>query len=207
MSKEENKIVAYIYQVRSQVEALGDVASFAFACACLERLFPVYERAAAGKSWDRSHDLRVALNHIWDLLDGTLNFPSALDRKKCKEARLEEGITDNEMTVASFVASSFYTFARGIRRYNLHVSSTRAQSNIDFLCFFLDNLLGCRNSTNEDDKVVFSHELMQQEIKRQQEDLVFVSSVPEVTDEMVHQLRDLRKGQCLIGDYWVSQWK
>jgi hypothetical protein len=186
---------------RKTIEAaLGKVSAqhaFAFAAACAERLWPVYERAAEGKPWAMQAVLRSSLDAVWDWLMGQRERPRLAEQ--CERAVFDANSDAEEDNGAFQAANSVYGLAAIVEQDQPHYSAQSAVSNLDLLDAFLYDLLDLTVSP-ENDLIVDGHELMQREMQRQLADLSLLSQL--VGPDLVQTLRDRARGQSVLGDYW-----
>src|SRR5262245_28617391 len=186
---------------RKRVEdALGKVSSphaFAFAAACAERLWPVYERAADGEPWAMQDDLRSSLDAIWDWLMGRRERPRLAEQ--CERAVFDANSDAEEDSAAFQAANSLYGLAAMVEEDQPQYSAQSAVSNLDLLDAFLYDLLDLPASA-ESDLLVDGHELMQREMQRQLADLSLLSQP--FGPELVQTLRDRAQRESVLGDYW-----
>lgn len=61
-------VLSHLRTVEARVKSLSPQHALAFGLACVERLLPLYSRAAMGQPWGRAEVLRSAVDEAWSAL-------------------------------------------------------------------------------------------------------------------------------------------
>jgi hypothetical protein len=190
-------LLAHYEKVEKTVENLDPKKAFAFGAACAERQWPVYVKASEGKPWEKQSDLRKALDDIWSWLLGSGNRPQG-NSQRCENAVLDA--VNNVENAARMVAGSFYSLAYGVENDKPSVCAQVAVNGLDLIESFVYEILNLR-VTSENDLRVDQHELIKNEMRRQQDDLKLVVSDP-MSPALVRELRARSLGESILQNYW-----
>lgn len=189
----------HILKVQKDLEDMSNENVFIFATACIERQWPVYQRASQGQRWDQSGLLRGSLDMIWGWLCQLRIRPASLARE-CETAVLEDVDTDEE-GAAFHVSNSIYALASIVESNQPQHGYQAAQSNLDLIDAFLYERLSLAVS-DANDALVDAHELMKNEMEMQCHDLVDLNQP--YSPSLAAALRGRSTGHSLLGGYWYS---
>ena len=192
-------LLVHYEKVEKTVENLDPKKAFAFGAACAERQWPVYVKASEGKPWEKQSDLRKALDDIWNWLLGSGNRPQG-NWQRCENAVLD-AVNDVE-NAARMVAGSFFSLAYGVENDKPSGCVQVAVNGLDLLDSFVYDLLKLPVNS-ENDLLVDKHELMRDEMQRQQDDLKLVASDP-MSPAVVRELRARSVGRSILQNYWYQ---
>src|SRR6516162_494496 len=92
-------LLVFLDRVKRTLQSMDARRAFAFAAACTERQWPVYQRASAGKPWERQAILRRSLDTIWRWLAGTVSDTPSL-AQQCESAVCDDDPIRDEDTGA-----------------------------------------------------------------------------------------------------------
>jgi hypothetical protein len=146
--------------------------------------------------------LRQALDSTWGWLLQTRDRPRGLFQR-CEGVLLineEEGAA---MAAAHNVAGSILSIAYGLDRDKPDECSQVAVIGLDIVIAFAYDLLGLR-VTSKNGLLVARHELVRNEIRRQEDDLFLVLKAAP-TPAVVRELRARSQGVSVLGDYWYGE--
>jgi hypothetical protein len=192
-------LLAHMETVEAAVESLDPKKAYAFGAACAERQWPVYVKASEGKPWEMQSDLRMALDDIWSWLLGSGNRPQG-NWQRCENAVLD-AVNDVE-NAARTVAGSFYGLAYGVENDKLRECAQVAVNGLDLIDSFVYDILNLP-VTSENDLLVDQHELIRNEMRRQEDDLKLVVSKP-MSPAVIRELRARSLGRSILQDYWYK---
>ena len=193
-------LLAHMETVEATVESLDPKKAYAFGAACAERQWPVYVKASEGKPWEMQSDLRMALDDIWRWLLGSGNRPQGIFQR-IESAIFEDAVKDFEIA-ARMVAGSFVSLAYGVENDKLSECAQVAVYGLDLIESFVYDILNLP-LTSENDLLVDQHELIRNEMRRQQDDLKFVVSEP-MSPEVIRELRARSLGESILQNYWFQ---
>jgi hypothetical protein len=180
---------------------MDTLQAFVFAASCAERQWPIYDGASQGRKWAQLAVLRGTLDAIWEWLLPKRQRPRGY-AIQCNRAILEE-IEDDAANAASEVATSFCGLASIVEQNEPRHCIQAAKSNLSMIDAFLYELLGLPIS-RENDLRIDSHDLMRNEMARQDADLALLSrGIP--MPAVVAEIRDRSRGQSLFGQYWYPE--
>ena len=193
---------AYSDHLETLITTLQQVPSshaFAFGAACVERIWPIYERASQGKVWSSQPLLRETVNRVWSWLLGDGPRPEGF-AAHC-EGKIDFEITSDAASAASEVAKACYGLARVVERQEPHQVYPLAEINLSLLGSYIYMALGLQPST-ENYQVVYAHPLMHAEVSRQLQDLSTLQQPS--SRSLVLNLRATSDGQSVLGSHWYA---
>jgi len=193
-------LLAHIETVEKTIENLDQKKAFAFGAACTEHQWPVYVKASEGMPWEMQSDLRKALDDIWRWLLGSGNRPQGIFQR-IESAIFEDAVKDFEIA-ARMVAGSFVSLAYGVENDKLSQCAQVAVYGLDLIESFVYDILNLP-VTSENDLLVDQHELIRNEMRRQQDDLKFVVSEP-MSPAVIRELRARSLGESILQNYWFQ---
>lgn len=196
----EMNYLKHLSQIEAELPSLNATQVFAFAAACSERQWPVYERASLHRRWSRADALRRALDEVWRWLMLERRRPQGF-AAQCEAAILEK-IEDDDANAASRIATSFFGLLKGIETDRQDVCAQVADWNLSFIEDFVYELLDLPVNAKSD-SLVERHDLMQAELVRQREDLAVLRRghpLPVV----IEQVRVRSHGVSILGAYWFT---
>jgi hypothetical protein len=188
-------------RLRQALEKMDASQAFVFAAACAERQWPIYDRASQGKAWSRAELLRRTLDAVWDWLLRRRGKPQGLARQ-CEAAILED-IEEDSDQAASNAANVIYGLAAIVESGRKDHVLYAARENLSFIEAFVSELMGVIPSP-ENVPSIEAHELMQEEIRRQQDDLRVVSGSA-LLPGAIEGLRSRSIGVSILGEYWYGE--
>jgi hypothetical protein len=180
---------------------LNMMQAFAIGSACAERQWPVYARASEGKPWGKQIILRSALDDIWDWLLDIHNRPQGI-WKPCEEAILEE-IEDDAASAAREVAGSFLSLSYAVENNSLGDCFQVLCNGLNIVEAFVYEELLELPTTTENDLFVDENELLQREVRYQNEDLALILGADSLS-LIVCDLLERSKGQSILGEHWYQ---
>jgi hypothetical protein len=190
----------HLDDVKRGLTTLESSQAFGFGAACVEREWPIYERAAQARSWSQAQALRRTLDEIWAWLLRQRGRPRGLARV-CEGAILVE-IEDDTANAASEVATSFFALASIIEDDQKDQVLYAAKANLSFIEAYVSEMLDIV-PTPENAAKIDSHELMQAEMGRQREDLdVLARATP--LPSVIEQVRARSQGVSILDSYWFA---
>jgi hypothetical protein len=190
-------LLTHFDRVKRTVATLSPASAFAFGAACAERQWGVYERASAGRPWERREVLRPNLDAIWSWLEGGEAEP-LVSASACEDAIHEAG-DDVADDLGFHVANSYFGLVALVEEDDPGHVYLMAQSNLNLLDAFLHEVAGLAVSP-ESARAVYDHQLVQAEMRHQLDDLALLA-VP-ATPALVEQVRRKAEGVSLLGDWW-----
>ncbi len=193
-------VLIHMKKVKDVLRKVSPLHCFTFAAACAERQWPVYNRASEGKAWERQAVLRSSLDAIWNWLLGKAERPRLAEQ--CESAVIDADPLKDEDTAAFYVANSFFGLAAIVEKDQPNHCHGSADNNLNDLDAFIYELLGLA-VTPENDCIVDNHELMQNEVKRQLDDLNSLNAP--LSPALVEGLRARSMRQSILNDYWYNE--
>jgi hypothetical protein len=172
-------------------------SAFAFGSACVERFWPIYQRASAGKSWNRQTVFRENLDAVWSFVRDQV--PLSEDAERSSEAAILEEDVSSSAWAARDAMVSLFCLIQIIRRQKPGDCRHVAKENLSFLDAFLYKLTGLK-ICKSNDLVIDNHELMQTEIARQTSDLELLRQP--LTPDLLQDVRNRSAGKSILGEYW-----
>jgi hypothetical protein len=125
-------LVAHLNEVRAEVHALPREEAVAFGLVCLERMLPVYARAAEGQAWNGTGLLRAALDEAWKHLLEATPLAEGLG-SRCEQASPpdEAEVDGLRRALAHTIANAFADFMDAIEEGDFQYASFAADRAID----------------------------------------------------------------------------
>ena len=187
--------------VQKRLRALDETRALAFVALCVERQFRVYVKAAEGKAWSRTRELRAFLDSVWNWLEGAGERPpTAADGIPINEEEIE----DDADSAATEVAISVYGLAGCIETGELEGCLSVCENGLTLLQSFLFERLGL-DVTPKNEMIVDEHELMQREFKIQLDDLEALRDAnAESLPITLEALRSAQSIRSILGSYWFN---
>lgn len=176
----------------AQLAALDQRGQLAFGALCAERLLPNYAVFNRETGWGDVALLRRALDTIWAVLDG-----AALDHGAAAalsdEVELAVPDSDDFDTLysaaaqdACFAVCSLYDFVLAPELAHIADVARFATDSIDLYVQVSEQMPTIRP---EDEHLISNHPLMQQELRRQAEDVAALATVGQSGQARLLQLR------------------
>lgn len=180
------RVTQHMKDVERAVNGMGANSAFAFALACTERQWPVFQRATENVPWlvewraILRQELDVAWKHV--LSDTLLQFGDSLARFRELLLSWIAGPMEVEETdgfssaLAQTIANSIVNVLEGLHKGNLASTRFPADRNLDLLDVLLDEH-GVRleelkeDSGHDSAEIAAVRELIEQEIQQQNRDL------------------------------------
>ncbi len=161
-----NNQLKYLEQ---KIVSLEQQKAIIFAASCCQRQVPVYKKSSAGKDWSNIALVEKVIEHAWEYLLQNKGIPDNLnDELNVALPSQPYGNIDNaSVNCISSLEMLVEMIIRNMSGYALDISN----SSLDIL----DTLLYCNMNlqvTPENDIIVYSNELIQQEISRQNNDIL-----------------------------------
>lgn len=186
--------------LRRESQSLSQADLLVFSLACCERQFPVYCRAALGNAWDQSEVLRHALDYAWGVIrvDPGMKFNQLLV-EKCIDAAPNDPEVAQDLAAAEIAYSISNVISFGLAgdvEYVMAVSETSFNS-IDALIYSNSGLEV--NSVGDVD--VDTHEIMQEEIRCQKNDLSDIIRAGDFFDKS-RLLYGRNVGKSMFNEMW-----
>lgn len=186
--------IEYLDLVEEIVKKLPRKQAFAFAFACVERQWSVYERASIDKPWSGA-GLRSSIDQAWQQLIEGQKMPGYLVERCRRSIPHADDLTDSEAAAAHLISHSAIDLLSALQGKVSSYCHLPARRNIDLLEMLFDDL----PETDRDNV----EPLLNNEVKKQRDDLVTmrVSSNP----EQITALRETSQRVSLFGDMWFSE--
>lgn len=192
-------------------------SAFAFALACTERQWPIFQRASESVPWliewrtILRRELDVAWKHV--LSDTLLQFSDSLARFRELFISWVAGPLEVEDTgglssaLAQTIANSIGDLLKGLQEGDVSSTCFPAHRNFDLLELLLDEhsvLLDDLGEESGDDpaEIAVVRELIEQEIQQQSRDLQALSKSFAVIELEV--VRQTSTGKSLFGQVWFQ---
>jgi uncharacterized protein YjaG (DUF416 family) len=188
---------SHMTAVEAGLTKLPASSAFAFASACVERVWPVYERASVGKSWSRQSVFRQNLDAIWCSIRDQV--PLSEDAERSSEAAIIEEDVSSSAWAARDAMVSLFALIQIIRSRKPGACRSVAKENLSFLDSFLYELTGLKISKSND-LVIDNHELMRTEMARQMSDLELLRQP--LTPTLLQDVRNRSAGKSILGECW-----
>ena len=187
----------HLTAVEAGLTKLPASSAFAFGSACVERLWPIYQRASAGKSWNRLTVFRENLDAVWRAIRDQVTL------SEDAESSTEAAIIEEDVSLSAWAARdamvSLYCLIHNIRSQKPGACRYAASANLDFLDGFLYELIGLQISKSND-LLIQNHELMRTEMARQTSVLELLRQP--LTPALLQDVRDRSAGKSILGGYW-----
>lgn len=181
--------------VQLVLKGLHPRRAFAFALACVERQWPVYEQSSRDKPWSPS-GLRSSIDQAWQLLIDKDIMPGYLVDRCRRSCPLEDQLVDPEARAAHLISHAAIDLLSALQGQESCYCHLAAERNLSLLVML----------AHEFDDQEFSSEtesLIHREIKKQKDDLVSmrISASP----ERIAALRKASSGISLFGEVWFPE--
>jgi len=211
------RVRQHIKDVEREVNGMRANAAFAFALACTERQWPVFQRALENVPWlveGRTilrRELDVAWKHV--LSDTLLSFSDSLARFRelllywvagPMEAEEADGFSS---ALVQTIANSIVNTLDGVQKSNVSSASFPANRNLDLLDLLLDEH-GVRledlgeESGDDPAEIAAVRELIEQEIQQQDRDMQALRKDSSAAG--IEEARRTSEGENLFGRIWSS---
>lgn len=179
------RVTQHMKDIEHAVNGMRAKSAFAFALACTERQWPVFQRATENVPWlvewrtILRRELDVAWKHV--LSDTLLQFSDSLARFRELLLSWVAGTLEVEETeglssaLAQTIANSIVNLLEGLQKGNVAVTRFPADRNLDLLDLLLDEhgvrLEDLKDSGHDPAEIAAVRELIEQEIQQQNRDL------------------------------------
>jgi len=190
----------HLERIEQDLRDMPSTHSFAFAASCAERAWPIYERGARGKSWDKRQLLRGALDSVWEWLAGRAVRPSGL-AAQCETAVFDDDHVEPSDAGAFYVSNNVFGLISIVENDQREYAAQSAMGNIDLLDSFLYERIEL-TSTSENDIMIDNHPLFQIEIERQMDDIAALRQP--ITDVAIQMIRARARTIGLFGKLWYD---
>jgi uncharacterized protein YjaG (DUF416 family) len=161
-------------QVREALTLLPPKRRLAFALGCSERLYPNYVAFHREQGWGDPQALRSALNAGWDVLKGHHPDPSVLARlrRRVHDAEPETEDFDTILVSSALDAAN----AAGLVLKVAETGDIESAVEIASLCHDTVDMYAQESESMDStgaelEQQILSHPLMQEELRRQRDDL------------------------------------
>lgn len=211
------RVIQHMKDVERALDGMGANAAFAFALACTERQWPVFQRAAERVPWmvDWQGKLRHDLDAAWQhMLNGTLlQFDDSLARFRELLLSWVAGPMETEeadgfsSALVQTIANSIVNILDGIQKANVSSASFPANRNLDLLDLLLDEH-GVRledlgeESGDDPAEITAVRELIEQEMQQQDQDVQALRKDSSAAG--IEEVRRASVGKNLFGQVWFS---
>jgi len=187
-----DSLTDYLDFVEEIVNKLPRKQAFAFAFACVERQWPVYERSSLDKPWSGA-GLRSSIDQAWQQLIDGQKMPGYLIERCRRSIPHDDDLIDSEAAAAHLISHSAIDLLSALRGNESTYCHLPARRNIDLLQMLFAEV----KDTDIGDKVI---PLIDVEVKRQRDDLVTMRISSNV--EQIAALRETSMNLSLFGDLW-----
>jgi len=183
--------IEYLDLVEEIVKKLPRKQSFAFAFACVERQWAVYERASIDKPWSGA-GLRSSIDQAWQQLIEGQKMPGYLIERCRRSIPHDDDLTDSEAAAAHLISHSAIDLLSALQGKESSYCHFPARRNLDLLEMLFDEL-------QEADRI-HVQPLLDVEVKKQRDDLVTMRISSNA--EQIAALRETSQRISLFGDMW-----
>lgn len=194
MSNLEDLVLRHLGSVETRIKSLSKQksGSAAFGLACCERVYPVYARAASGRSWDISVVIRQSLNDAWLAILGGTQFVPRTAAGYGTIVPPDGSFDGDDETAAWSVALALADFFEMVMiRGDQSHSNYTASSVFDTLELLADII--------ERDRM---RRLVHDEIRRQEDDLEALEK--KAAAETINAIRRRSEVCDVFGGYWFT---
>lgn len=204
-----------LFQCDRLGEILKDLPSFhriAFSAAICERMFSIYEIFSQEEGLGSPEILRESLDEIWQILHGKQAEVEQINTfiKKCGEQVVHsESITESQFDMEAALAVEVIcvtlesciepTTKRAVR-----VASCATNSIFAFFEVRQEeaDLSWGQKSFMEQKEFILNHQLTQQEIQKQEEDLQRLQDSKTLDRELLEWLQNSSRNRCIVDLSW-----
>lgn len=181
--------------VQLVVERLNSRQAFAFAFACVERQWPVYEQTSAGKPWSPA-GLRSSIDQAWEELIDKKKMPGYLI-ERCQRSMPHDDLpSEPEVAAARLISHSAIDLLVALQENESDICHFPAARNFELL-----EMLDKEFEDKDFDCDTTSH--VAQEIKKQKDDLVTLRISSNTSQ--IAAVREASRGRSLYGDLWFPE--
>lgn len=203
-------VLAHLNRLEGRLEQLWPDQVCAFDLACVERQWPIYERTARGRPWNRSAALRGGIDTMWDWLRG-----GALPRgfaAVCTEAIFSDPagdlpdltyklVNDAEWHALSFVLD-LEDLVKSIEEEQLDQWVIWVRRTLEVVNGFISEYdYPDLHATADYYALAAQHPLMRNAMDQQNADLALVTRTAEVAS-IIDALRVQASSQSILMDRW-----
>jgi uncharacterized protein len=167
--------------LRKVLVGLAPQQRLAFGLACSERLYPNYVAFAREQSWGEPESLRAALDLAWDAVLGQPASPESVRELKKKVEDAEPDTEDFGTILVSSALDAAATAGLVLRLleaddldFAVEIASL-ARDTVDMYVQAIEHL---DPSDTALEKRILLHRLMQEELRRQRDDLRMLATIP-----------------------------
>jgi hypothetical protein len=201
--------------VERAVNGMRANSAFAFALACTERQWPVFQRATENVPWlvewrtILRRELDVAWKHV--LSDTLLQFDDSLARFRELLLSWVAGPLEVEETeglssaLAQTIANSIVNLLEGLQKGNVASARFPADRNLDLLDLLLDEhgvrLEDLKDSGHDPAEIAAVRELIEQEVQQQNRDLQALAK--DSSPAGIEQVQRTSAGKSLFGQMFA----
>lgn len=209
------RVTQHMKDIEHAVNGMRANSAFAFALACTERQWPVFQRATENVPWlvewrtILRRELDVAWKHV--LSDTLLQFSDSLARFRelllswvagPMEVEETEGLSS---ALAQTIANSLVNLLEGLQKGNVAITRFPADRNLDLLDLLLDEhgvrLEDLKDSGHDPAEIAAVRELIEQEIKQQNRDLQALAK--DSSPAGIEEVQRSSAGKSLFGQVFV----
>jgi hypothetical protein len=187
-----DSLIEYLDLVETIVKKLPRKQAFAFAFACVERQWSVYEKSSSGKPWSGA-GLRSSIDQAWQQLIDDQKMPGYLIDRCRRSIPHDDDLNDPEATAAHLISHSAIDLLSALQEKESSYCHLPATRNFDLLEMLSDEIK--ETESRSDIKP-----LIDLEVKRQRDDLVTMRVSSNV--EQIAALRETSMKTSLFGEVW-----
>jgi hypothetical protein len=200
--------------------ALGGMSAntaFAFALACTERQWPVFQRAAGSVPWmvDWQSKLRHGLDDAWQHVRNDTSLSATESIAPFRQLLISSGAGEPEVedtggpssAVAHTIANSIVNLLGGLQKGNTASTRFAPHRNFDLLELLLDERGFLLNDLKEESgqdpsEIAAVRELIEQEMQQQDRDVQALKKDSSAAG--IEEVRRASVGKNLFGQVWFS---
>ncbi len=179
-----------------KLRGLDHKGQIAFGASCCERLLPNYMAFAAVEKWGDPGGLRKALDQIWNFLEGEVLSSDEIDGliSQCTETIPDSEDFRSMFTgVAQYAAAVLIYTLRSIVAPSLdelaQVGALAVESIEEYLSAVCDPYISTQAPDNRLEEWIQQAPMLQEEYRRQQDDLQVIASWNGSDSDLAHTLR------------------
>ena len=187
-----DSVVEYLDLLEQIVNKLPRKQAFAFAFACVERQWSVYERSSLDKPWSGA-GLRTSIDQAWEQLVDGQKMPGYLIERCRRSIPHDDDLNNSEATVAHLISHSAIDLLSALRGNEPGYCHLPAKQNFHLLEMLFDK-------TKDADARSQVKPLFDLELKRQRDDLVTMRISSSV--EQISALMETSQRISLFGEMW-----
>jgi hypothetical protein len=209
------RIVQHMKDVERALSGMGANAALAFALACTERQWPVFQRAARSVPWmvDWQSKLRHALDDTWQHLLNDTSVSATEPIAPFRQLLISSGAGEPEVedtggpssAVAHTIANSIVDLLGAVEKCDVGHAHRLSHRNFDLLELLLDEHGVLLNDLKEESgqdpsEIAAVRKLIEQEMKQQDRDVQALRKDPSAAG--MEEVRQVSVGKSLFGQVW-----